>query len=158
MSQNNNALADAFLSNCDFDPTWTLHLLLDTESLIGQLKQKMRARISRQDQNHFNLTNRQTIFIYLFKTIFSDYSLLPKLRVVRAPASPIRLSADTGTQNSPWHRLGHETPCMPCAPEVASQLTGYVDTAPHEGPFPSLRSVVQNGRQKWVLKISLNRL
>lgn len=84
--------------------TWTLHHLLDIESLIGQLKQKMRARISRQDQNHFNLTNRQTIFIYLFiylKTIFSDYSLWPKLRVVRAPASPIRLSADTGMQNSP---------------------------------------------------------
>lgn len=102
--------------------------------------------------------DKRYLFIYLFKTKLSDYSLLPKLLVVRAPASPIRLSADTGTQNSPWHRLGHETPCMPCAPEVTSQLTGYVDTAPHEGPFPSLRSVVQNGRQKWVLKISLNRL
>lgn len=66
VSQNNNALADAFLGNCDFDPTWTLHLLLDTESLIGQLKQKMRARISRQDQNHLIWQIDKRLFIYLF--------------------------------------------------------------------------------------------
>lgn len=39
---------------------------------------------------------------------------------------------------------------MPREPEVEHHLTGYLDAAPREGPFPSLRSVVQNGWQKWV--------
>lgn len=37
---------------------------------------------------------------------------------------------------------------MLCAPEVAVQLTGYLAAEPREGPFPSLRSVVQNGGHK----------
>lgn len=34
---------------------------------------------------------------------------------------------------------------MPREPEVVHHLTGYLDAEPREGPFPSLRSVVQNG-------------
>lgn len=41
-------------------------------------------------------------------------------------------------------------PCMLCAPEVTLHFTGYLHAQPRKGPFPSLRSVVQNGRHKWV--------
>lgn len=36
-----------------------------------------------------------------------------------------------------------------------SAITGYLHAAPRESPFPSLRSVVQNGRQQWVKKDTL---